>query len=302
MSLWDDVIETPQNRRRNRRRKAARLAAARKILTEDESWNDAIKKEARRQSRYLRERTEKKLRERVNEAKRKGLPQPDWDGPRAADGTPLAKPAVLSKRQAARQRKLDEIRERALQAEAADERIREAERKDRKERKKRRVQPGDYDVVVRQVRRKKGVVTLDVETLGEASHRPRKGPYTDPPYTGLSRAELRKETRRQFQMLADSRAPAAPVSRQSRMRRFVLERSEDLTGTSGTGIVAEGVVFSNGHVAYTWLDPASTGMSEPFRRAMVSLTATVTTCQSIDVVERLHGHEGRARVRFLEDA
>jgi hypothetical protein len=286
MSLWDDVIETPQNRRRNRRRKAARLAAARKILTEDESWNDAIKKEARRQSRYLRERTEKKLRERVNEAKRKGLPQPDWDGPRAADGTPLVKPAVLFKRQAARQRKLDEIRERALQAEAADERIREAERKDRKERKKRRVQPGDYDVVVRQVRRKKGVVKIDFETLGEASHRPRKGPYTDPPYTGLSQAELRKETRRQFQMLADSRAPAAPVSRQSRMRRFVLERSEDLTGTSGTGIVAEGVVFSNGHVAYTWLSPL----------------ATVTTCQSIDVVERLHGHEGRARVRFLEDA
>lgn len=263
MSLWDDVIETPQNRER----KAARKAAARKVLTEDGSWNDAVKKEARRQSRYLRERTEKKLRERVNEAKRKGLPQPDWDGPRAADGTPLAKPAVLSKRQAARQRKLDEIRERALRAEAADERIREAERKDRKERKKRRVQPGVYDVVVRQVRRKKGVVTLDVETLGEASHRPRKGPYTDPPYTGLSR-------------------PPAPVSRQSRMRRFVLERSEDLTGTSGTGIVAEGVVFSNGHVAYTWLSPL----------------ATVTICQSIDVVERLHGHEGRARVRFLEDA
>jgi hypothetical protein len=248
------------------------------------SWNDAIKKEARRQTRYLRkdrERMEKELRERVNEAKLKGLPQPDWDGPRAADGTPLAKPAVLSKRQAARMRKLDEIRERALRAEAADERIREAERKDRKERRKRRVQPGDHNVK-RQVRHKKGAVVIDFDTtLGEASHQPRKGPYT-----GLSRAELRKETRRQFQRLADSRVPPAPVSRQSRMRRFVLERSEDLTGTSGTGIVAEGVVFSNGHVAYTWLSPL----------------ATVTTCQSIDVVERLHGHEGRARVRFLEDA
>lgn len=223
------------------------------------SWNDAIKKEARRQSRYLRERTEKKLRERVNEAKRKGLPQPDWDGPRAADGTPLAKPAVLSKRQAARQRKLDEIRERALQAEAADERIREAERK------KRHPDP---------------VYTAEVQT--------RRSKNGDPVYDiTLNQTELRKETRRQFQRLADSRVPPpAPVSRQSRMRRFVLERSEDLTGTSGTGIVAEGVVFSNGHVAYTWLSPL----------------ATVTTCQSIDVVERLHGHEGRARVRFLEDA
>lgn len=192
----------------------------------------------------------------------------------------IKKEARSSKRQAARQRKLDEIRERALQAEAADERIREAERKDR-------IQPGDHNVKVQQVRHKKGAVVIDFDTtLGEASHQPRKGPYTDPPYTGLSRAELRKETRRQFQQLADSRVPPpAPVSRQSRMRRFVLERSEDLTGTSGTGIVAEGVVFSNGHVAYTWLSPL----------------ATVTTCQSIDVVERLHGHEGRARVRFLED-
>jgi len=78
---------------------------------------------------------------------------------------------------------------------------------------------------------------------------------------------------------------AAATSRQSRMRRFVLERREDVTGTSGTGVVAEGVVFSNGHVAYSWISPL----------------ATVTTCQSVDVVERLHGHEGRATIRFLDE-
>lgn len=72
---------------------------------------------------------------------------------------------------------------------------------------------------------------------------------------------------------AASPASPVPVARQSHMRRFVLERSEDLTGTSGVGVVAEGVVFSNGHVAYSWISPL----------------ATITTCQSIDVV-----------VRFLE--
>lgn len=35
-------------------------------------------------------------------------------------------------------------------------------------------------------------------------------------------------------------------------RRFVLDRKQDATGTSGTGIVAEGIMFSNGKVALTW--------------------------------------------------
>ena len=93
----------------------------------------------------------------------------------------------------------------------------------------------------------------------------------------VDRAALRR-------IMKEIRANAVPVAKQSRMRRFVLERAEDLTGTSGTGVVAEGVVFSNGHVAYSWISPL----------------ATVTTCLSVDVVERLHGHEGRTTVRFLD--
>lgn len=79
------------------------------------------------------------------------------------------------------------------------------------------------------------------------------------------------------------RWPKVPASQVSRMRLFVLERSEDVSGMSGTGIVAEGVVFSNGEVAFSWISPL----------------ATVTMCHSVDVLERLHGHEGRTRVRFL---
>ena len=35
-------------------------------------------------------------------------------------------------------------------------------------------------------------------------------------------------------------------------RAFVLQRNEDETGVSGTGIVAEGVEFSDGTVALRW--------------------------------------------------
>lgn len=35
-------------------------------------------------------------------------------------------------------------------------------------------------------------------------------------------------------------------------RRFVVERPSDSTGVSGTGIVIEGCLFSDGSIAYTW--------------------------------------------------
>lgn len=66
------------------------------------------------------------------------------------------------------------------------------------------------------------------------------------------------------------------------MRPFVLDRLEDITGTSGPGIVAEGIEFSNGQCAVHWL----------------SQLETVTVYANIKVVERLHGHDGRTKVRF----
>lgn len=39
----------------------------------------------------------------------------------------------------------------------------------------------------------------------------------------------------------------------SRTRTFKLVRSEDETGISGTGTVAEGIEFSNGMCAMSWL-------------------------------------------------
>lgn len=37
------------------------------------------------------------------------------------------------------------------------------------------------------------------------------------------------------------------------MRRFLLIRDEDVTGVSGTGLIAEGVTFTTGRVVVHWL-------------------------------------------------
>lgn len=57
-------------------------------------------------------------------------------------------------------------------------------------------------------------------------------------------------------------------------RRFHLVRTEDVSGTSGTGIVAEGCQFSNGKVALTW----------------TSKYHTVNVHDSITHIEAIHGH------------
>ena len=69
-------------------------------------------------------------------------------------------------------------------------------------------------------------------------------------------------------------------------RRFHLIRDSDVTGISGTGVVAEGVEFSDGVVALRWRSrwPASVVFPELGIRA----------------VEAVHGHGGASRVVWLD--
>lgn len=67
------------------------------------------------------------------------------------------------------------------------------------------------------------------------------------------------------------------------LRTFELHRREDPTGSSGTGIVADGVVFPDGRCAYRW-------------RTGVAQVATTVTADRIEDVEALHGHEGRTHI------
>lgn len=74
------------------------------------------------------------------------------------------------------------------------------------------------------------------------------------------------------------------TSKHSTMRRFVLNRREDATGTSGTGIVAEGVEFSNGQVTIHW----------------ISQLESVNVYANVKVLDSLHGHDGRTTVEWLD--
>lgn len=76
-----------------------------------------------------------------------------------------------------------------------------------------------------------------------------------------------------------------PVVQQCFMRRFQLHRIDDETGTSGTGVVAEGVRFSNGKVALNWL----------------SHYGAVNVYDSMEVTEHVHGHGGKTRIVWIDE-
>lgn len=75
-----------------------------------------------------------------------------------------------------------------------------------------------------------------------------------------------------------------PASGLSTMRRFVLKRDLDVSGTSGTGIVAEGIEFSNGQVSIHWL----------------SQLESVGVYANAKVLNQLHGHQGSTKVVWID--
>jgi hypothetical protein len=72
------------------------------------------------------------------------------------------------------------------------------------------------------------------------------------------------------------------------MRRFYLERAHDPSGVSGTGRVAEGIVFTHGWVALTWL-------------TALGFTG-VAIYPSLRCVEQVHGHNGSTQIVFIDSA
>lgn len=68
------------------------------------------------------------------------------------------------------------------------------------------------------------------------------------------------------------------------MRRFELYRNEDQTGVSGTGVVAEGVEFSDGTACLRW-------------RTRFSSTAIYSSM--LDIIQ-IHGHSGATKVIWMD--
>lgn len=70
------------------------------------------------------------------------------------------------------------------------------------------------------------------------------------------------------------------------MRHFILKRLEDVSGVSGTGIVAEGTEFHNGQVALSWL----------------GFHHTIEISPSVKDVVQIHGHGGKTVLEWLPRA
>lgn len=82
-----------------------------------------------------------------------------------------------------------------------------------------------------------------------------------------------------------ARKPKIPKSHMSDMRRFVLVREEDVSGTSGVGPVAEGIMFSNGQVVVHWLTQLE----------------SVAVYSNVEVCMKIHGHDGKTKISWVDD-
>ena len=68
------------------------------------------------------------------------------------------------------------------------------------------------------------------------------------------------------------------------MRNFWLKRIEDESGVSGVGVVAEGTQFENGKCVLAW----------------VTQFQSVAVYDSIEELERIHGHNGKTLVVWAQ--
>jgi len=69
-----------------------------------------------------------------------------------------------------------------------------------------------------------------------------------------------------------------------RLREHYLQRNEDFSGVSGTGIVAEGVVMPSGKCIHEWSQ---------------SYVTSHNIYPNLQSVQHIHGHEGRTIVKFV---
>jgi hypothetical protein len=71
------------------------------------------------------------------------------------------------------------------------------------------------------------------------------------------------------------------------LRRFELHRDEDITGVSGTGVVADGVAFPDDVVLLRWRGEWPTSICWYDR--------------GVAAVEHVHGHNGATRIVWIDD-
>jgi hypothetical protein len=68
------------------------------------------------------------------------------------------------------------------------------------------------------------------------------------------------------------------------VRRFVLERADDVTGVSGTGTVADGVLWPDGKVTLCWRGEHR----------------SIAVWDSMIDAVAIHGHDGKTKLVFID--
>lgn len=71
------------------------------------------------------------------------------------------------------------------------------------------------------------------------------------------------------------------------LRRFTFDRTADVSGSSGTGAVVEGVEFSDGQVVIRW-------RTQPH--------SSIAIYKSMEAAIHIHGHDGSTTLRYLDGA
>lgn len=68
------------------------------------------------------------------------------------------------------------------------------------------------------------------------------------------------------------------------IKRFLLNRDHDVSGVSGTGIVAEGILFSDGSCVIHWLGEFPTTTPHPNLKSVIGV----------------HGHNGNTQIVWID--
>jgi hypothetical protein len=77
----------------------------------------------------------------------------------------------------------------------------------------------------------------------------------------------------------------SPEQKDFKMKIFTLERQEDISGVSGTGVVAVGIIFPNGWCALSWFGEHQ----------------SIGIYPGIETLKAIHGHNGATVIRQIVD-
>jgi len=69
-----------------------------------------------------------------------------------------------------------------------------------------------------------------------------------------------------------------------RLKQFYLDRKDDISGVSGTGIIGHGVILPSGRAVMEW--------TTKYR--------SIAIYDSIDEIQMLHAHKGKTELIYVE--